>query len=130
MTGKKETDCPFSDALRLLGDRWVLLIIRDLFVDGCCRFSDFQKTIEDINPTTLSNRLKLLEREGLVERRIYSDRPPRAEYHLTEAGRDLKPVLVAMMDWGSKHIGFDKESVRRPPRSAPDAWLRRMGQRS
>ncbi|MEM0923596.1 MAG: helix-turn-helix domain-containing protein [Pseudomonadota bacterium] len=107
------TDCPFTQSLKVLGDRWVLMIIRDLFVDGCCRFSDFQKTIEDINPTTLSNRLKLLEREGLIERRIYSDRPPRAEYHLTEAGRDLRPVLLSMMEWCSKHMGFDPSSVER-----------------
>ena len=118
-------DCDIARALRVIGDKWVLLIIRDLFVDGCCRFSDLQKSIEDVNPTTLSKRLKLLEGAGLIERRIYSEHPPRAEYRLTEAGRDLEPVLRAVMVWGSKHAGFDPEAFREQLR---DSMIRkRMG---
>ncbi|MEM7509119.1 MAG: helix-turn-helix domain-containing protein [Pseudomonadota bacterium] len=111
MTRQSGKDCDIARALKAIGDRWVLLIIRDLFFQGHCRFSDFLKTIDDINPTTLSNRLKQLEDSGLIERRIYSERPPRAEYHLTEAGKDLKPVLIAMMEWGRRHRGIDLDDV-------------------
>ena len=96
-------DCPISAALRVIGDHWTLLIIRDLFTLGPCKFSDLEKSVEGINVTTLSKRLKALEQAGLVERRIYSERPPRADYHLTQRGRDLKPVLLAITDWARLH---------------------------
>lgn len=113
---RKDKNCNIAKALTVIGDRWVLLIIRDLFVDGCCRFSDFQRSIADLNPTTLSNRLKLLESAGLIERVIYSEHPPRADYRLTQAGRDLEPVLRAMIEWGRKHAGIDPEAFRRTAR--------------
>ncbi|MEM8793387.1 MAG: helix-turn-helix domain-containing protein [Pseudomonadota bacterium] len=96
-------DCPVAGALRLIGDHWTLLIIRDLFIDGPCKFSDLEKSVEGINVTTLSKRLKALERAGLIERHIYSERPPRADYRLTQCGRDLKPVLLAITDWARLH---------------------------
>lgn len=115
--------CPMSEALKLIGDRWVLLIIRDLFMHGPCRFSDFEKCITGINPTTLSSRLKKLEDGGLIERRIYNDRPPRAEYRLTEAGKDLKPLLLCLMEWGRKHASIDPASIlkHKAPKSAKGA---------
>ncbi|MEM1275900.1 MAG: helix-turn-helix domain-containing protein [Pseudomonadota bacterium] len=96
-------DCPISAALRLIGDHWTLLIIRDLFLTGPCKFSDLEKSVEGINVTTLSKRLKNLEQAGLIERRIYSERPPRADYRLTQRGHDLKPVLLAITDWARVH---------------------------
>ncbi|MEM0944590.1 MAG: helix-turn-helix domain-containing protein [Pseudomonadota bacterium] len=103
--------CDISNALKVIGDRWALLVIRDLFfaAENCCRFTDFQRTIEGVNPATLSKRLQSLEEAGLVQRKIYTERPPRAVYHLTEAGKDLKPVLLAMMEWGRRHAGPDSQ---------------------
>ncbi|MEM9043458.1 MAG: helix-turn-helix domain-containing protein [Pseudomonadota bacterium] len=96
-------DCPIAGALRVIGDHWTLLIIRDLFILGPSKFSELEKSVEGINVTTLSKRLKALEHAGLVERHIYSERPPRADYRLTQRGRDLKPVLLAITDWARVH---------------------------
>lgn len=111
-------DCDIARAFKLIGDHWVLMIIRDLFLQGGCRFSDFQKSVEGINPTTLSTRLKTLEEAGLISRVIYSERPPRAEYHLTDAGRDLKPVLMAVVDWARVHAQTDPDALLEAGRSA------------
>ncbi|MEM7237268.1 MAG: helix-turn-helix domain-containing protein [Pseudomonadota bacterium] len=96
-------DCPISRALQVIGDHWTLLIIRDLFLHGPCKFSDLERSVTGVNVSTLSKRLKTLEKAGLVERRIYSDRPPRADYRLTRAGQDLKPVMLALTDWARIH---------------------------
>jgi DNA-binding HxlR family transcriptional regulator len=95
--------CPVAKSLELIGDRWTLLIVRDL-LDGACRFQDFQESLKGIAPTVLSQRLKLMEEHGLVERRFYSDHPPRAEYLLTDKGRELGMVVGALAAWGSRHV--------------------------
>ena len=94
--------CPLACALDLLGDRWTLLVIRDLFA-GRSRFSEFQRAPEKIATNILSDRLNLLVERGLVERR----RAPsgkRAVYHLTAKGRTLGPLLATMRDWGLANI--------------------------
>ena len=96
--------CPVARTLDVIGQRWTLLILRDLLVHGGCRFQDFQNSLDGIAPTTLSERLKTLERHGIVERRFYTEHPPRAEYVLTPKGRELGPIVRAMRDWGEKHI--------------------------
>lgn len=103
MTIETGPDCPISRALQVIGDHWTLLIIRDLFLTGPCKFSDLERSVTGINVSTLSKRLKLLEQAGLVERHIYSERPPRADYRLTKRGSDLKPVLFAITDWAREH---------------------------
>jgi DNA-binding HxlR family transcriptional regulator len=95
------SDCPIACTLDLIGDRWTLLIVRDLF-KGRHRFSEFLASDEGIKTNILTDRLKRLERAGLVKRSPYEDRPPRYEYHLTPSGRSLSPVLRAMFDWGRK----------------------------
>lgn len=100
MTEPDRTDCPVARALDLLGDRWTLLIVRDLVLDGPRRFSDLGRTIAGSSPAILSNRLKRLEQAGLIERRFYSQHPPRAEYLLTQKGKNLAPVLGALRDFG------------------------------
>jgi DNA-binding HxlR family transcriptional regulator len=95
--------CPVAKSLELIGDRWTLLIVRDL-LQGACRFQDFQASLKGIAPTVLSDRLKLMEEHGLVERRFYSDHPPRAEYLLTGKGRELGAVVGALAAWGSRHV--------------------------
>ena len=77
-----------------------MLILRDLFLQGPRRFQDFQESLEGIAPNTLSSRLKELEASGVVVRKAYSHHPPRLEYHLSEKGRSLRPVLRALRKWG------------------------------
>jgi DNA-binding HxlR family transcriptional regulator len=100
MTEPDRTNCPVARALDLLGDRWTLLIVRDLVLDGPRRFSDLARTIAGSSPAILSNRLKRLEQAELIERRFYSQHPPRAEYLLTPKGLSLAPVLKALRTFG------------------------------
>lgn len=93
--------CPVARTANLIGSSWTCLILRDLFLQGARRFQDFQDSLSGIAPTTLSDRLRTLERNGIVERRFYSMSPPRAEYLLTPKGRDLGPIILAMRDWGT-----------------------------
>jgi DNA-binding HxlR family transcriptional regulator len=83
--------CPIARTLDIIGERWTILILRDLVC---------------ISPNTLSARLKRLEDAGIVERRFYEQHPPRAEYLLTEKGKDLRPVLRALLDWGQHHTKY------------------------
>jgi DNA-binding HxlR family transcriptional regulator len=98
------SDCPIACTLDLIGDRWTLLIVRDLF-KGKNRFSEFLGSEEGIKTNILTDRLKRLEWAGLVRRSRYQDHPPRYEYHLTPAGRSLSPVLKAIFTWGRGWTG-------------------------
>jgi DNA-binding HxlR family transcriptional regulator len=95
--------CPIARSLDFIGDRWTILILRDLNRFGPRKFQDFERTLSGISPNTLSARLKRLEDAGIVERSFYEQHPPRAEYLLTERGKDLKPVLNALFAWGERH---------------------------
>jgi len=94
--------CPVAKTLEVVGERWTMLLVRDL-LRGPRRFQDFQASLTGIAPNVLSDRLKLLEEHGVVERWFYSQHPPRAEYLLTEKGRDLSIVVAALASWGSRH---------------------------
>ncbi len=107
---ERKVRCPVASTLDLVGDRWTLLIVRDL-LRGRTRFSDFRDAVEGIPPSVLSDRLKTLEREGIVSRRFYSDHPPRAEYLLTAKGHELGPVVGALSRWGEKYAEHDLELV-------------------
>ena len=96
-------DCPVARTLDLIGERWTALLLRDLLLHGPRRFQDFQTSLAGVAPNTLSARLKSMEDDGLVERVLYNERPPRLEYVLTERGRSLGPVIRAMREWGMKH---------------------------
>jgi DNA-binding HxlR family transcriptional regulator len=89
--------------LDVLGDKWTLLVVRDLF-RGCSKYADFLASPESIPTNLLADRLKKLEKEGLVLRRPYQDRPPRFSYALTGKGRDLWPVLEALGQWAHRHV--------------------------
>ena len=91
--------CPVARTLDLVGDRWTILILRDLAF-GDRRFVDLQASLAGIAPNLLAARLRGLEADGLVGRVVYADRPPRARYALTERGRDFIPVLRALADFG------------------------------
>lgn len=98
--------CPVARTLDVIGERWTILILRDLMVSGPRRFQDWERSLAGISPNTLSTRLKRLEEAGIVERRIYEQHPPRAEYILTEKGNELRPVLGALFEWGKRHTRF------------------------
>ena len=104
--------CPVAGALDILGDAWTLLVIRDLMFYGRHRFADFLASPEHIATNILAERLQRLERCGVIERRRYSDRPVREEYHLTRRGRDLLPVLRELISWGKRHV---PGTAKRPP---------------
>ena len=95
--------CPVAKSLEIVGERWTLLLVRDL-LQGPRKFQDFPASLPGIAPALLSERLKLMEEHGLVTRRLYSEHPPRAEYTLTEKGRDLGVVIGALASWGSRHV--------------------------
>ncbi|MGD2132915.1 MAG: helix-turn-helix domain-containing protein [Maricaulaceae bacterium] len=104
MTGKKNLPlCPITRTAAIIGSRWTAQILRELLGAEARRFQDLQDAIDGIAPGVLSNRLKMLEDAGIVERRFYESHPPRAEYLLTEKGREMKGVIGAMRDWGAKH---------------------------
>jgi len=102
--------CPIARSLERVGEWWSILILRDAFL-GSTRFDQFQKSL-DIAPNMLTRRLNALVESGLLERRLYSERPPRHEYVLTERGRDFRPVLWALLAWGNKHFAPEGPSVQ------------------
>lgn len=95
-----ETTCPVAAALDAIGERWSILILRDLMKNPSRRFQDLQDSLRGCAPNTLSARLKDLEEKGLVERRLYEQHPPRLEYVLTSRGRAAAPVVRALRAWG------------------------------
>jgi DNA-binding HxlR family transcriptional regulator len=96
-----DMECPIAHALEHVRDPWGMLIVRDA-LHGLTRFDEFQRSLE-ISTSSLTRRLNELVDAGILEKRAYSDRPPRHEYLLTPAGQDLKPVVVALAAWGMKH---------------------------
>ncbi|MBB2806431.1 transcriptional regulator [Xanthomonas sp. LMG 8993] len=108
MNSKNASDslCPIARSLTFLGDAWTMLILRDAN-SGLTRFDQFRQSL-GIAPTMLTKRLATLTEERLLEKRLYSTRPPREEYVLTQAGRDYLPVLFMIGAWGRKHRGEGK----------------------
>lgn len=96
-----EEPCSVARTSAVIGDRWTVLILREAFT-GARRFDDFQAAL-GISRTIVTDRLALLTGEGVLERIAYQDRPPRFEYRLTDKGRELHPVLLAMFHWGDRH---------------------------
>lgn len=101
-TDEPRSGCPIAATLDIVGDRWTLVILRDLFI-GKKRYSEFLTSPERITTNILADRLDLIERVGLATRKAYQERPKRYEYALTEKGRDLLPVLQAMSRWANRH---------------------------
>lgn len=94
--------CPVETTLVLMGDRWKLLIVRDLLT-GKKRFSELKRSLAGISQKVLTQHLRRMEQSGLVNRKVYAEVPPRVEYSLTEIGRRLKPIHNAMWKWGSMY---------------------------
>ncbi len=102
----QQQNCPVAQTLAMIGDRWTLLIIRDAFL-GLSRFEQFQKSL-GITRHVLAERLKRLVEEGILEKQSYIDRQQRFEYVLTAKGRDLKPILMAIVEWGEQWTDAEK----------------------
>ena len=111
----RRSRCPVACTLDVLGDRWTLLVVRDL-IRGKRRFAELVESPERIPTNILSDRLKRLVSLGVIQSRRYSDHPPRLEYQLTAKGEDLRPVLRAMVEWGITHAG-GRMPPPIPPRS-------------
>jgi DNA-binding HxlR family transcriptional regulator len=94
--------CPVETTLLLIGEKWKVLILRDL-IDGTKRFGELKKSIGSISQKVLTQQLRTMEEDGLLERKVYAEVPPRVEYTLTEAGLSLKPILDSMWDWGEQY---------------------------
>jgi DNA-binding HxlR family transcriptional regulator len=103
--------CPIESLLEILEGKWTLLLLHHLF-NGVKRFGELRSTLHPISPKTLTDRLRLLEERGIVTRTIYSEVPLHVEYQLTERGRRLEPVFIAMRVWvQSEDSGQKNESV-------------------
>jgi DNA-binding HxlR family transcriptional regulator len=121
VTVELRSDCAVAATLDLVGDRWTLLIVRDLLFGGELRYGEFLTAAEGIPTNTLADRLRKLEAAGLVSKELYSEHPPRARYRLTKRGRALGPVLDALADWGVANVAGtrrlgDFSGPRRGPR--------------
>lgn len=94
--------CPVEMTLHLIGNRWKVLILRDL-LEGTKRFGELKKSVGSITQKVLTQNLRDMEESGLVIRKVYAEVPPRVDYTLTELGYSLKPVLDSMIEWGTSY---------------------------
>lgn len=101
-TTKELPACPVETTLMLIGDKWKVLILRDL-MPGTKRFGELKKSVGNVSQNVLTSQLRDMEANGLVTRQVYAEVPPRVEYSLTDLGRSLKPILDAMWTWGEEY---------------------------
>ena len=101
-TTKELPACPVETTLMLIGDKWKVLILRDL-MPGTKRFGELKKSVGNVSQKVLTSQLRDMEANGLVTRQVYAEVPPRVEYGLTDLGRSLKPILDAMWTWGEEY---------------------------
>ena len=103
MTDKHRSQCPITSLLDIVGDRWTLVILRDM-INEKSRYSDFLASPERITTNILADRLTKMAAHGLTTKQLYQQRPKRYEHLLTQKGRDLLPVMQAMSRWSNKHL--------------------------
>lgn len=101
-TVKELPACPVETTLTLIGDKWKVLILRDL-LPGTKRFGELKKSIGGVSQKVLTAQLRDMEEKGLVNRKVYAEVPPKVEYSLTDLGHSLKPILDALWDWGKEY---------------------------
>jgi DNA-binding HxlR family transcriptional regulator len=99
---EQHTTCPVERSLRIIGNKWTMLIIRDL-LNGTKRFGELQKSLQGISPRTLSQRLVELECDGIIRKKVYPEIPPRTEYSLTDKGMGLSAILADMIKWSEQY---------------------------
>jgi len=105
MKGMKK--CPVDNTSKLIGKKFTVLIVRNMMMNNQTRFNQFIESVQGINPKTLSTRLKVMEKNGLIHRKIYHETPIRIEYYLTEKGKALKPVLDQMAAFSTQYCAND-----------------------
>ncbi len=98
-----ENNCPVEVTLQLIGNKWKVLILREL-LDDTKRFGELSRGINGISQKMLTQQLRQMEKDSLVNRKVYAEVPPKVEYSLTREGRSLEPVLEAMSQWGKKYL--------------------------
>ena len=103
LTKDELPECPVATTVQLIGNKWKLLILRNLIYNGTQRFTDFVKTIPGISKKVLTDNLRALEDDGIIEREVFAEVPPRVEYSLSDLGKTLKPVLDALQIWGADY---------------------------
>ncbi|MDE6565750.1 MAG: helix-turn-helix transcriptional regulator, partial [Clostridia bacterium] len=103
LTREELPECPVATTVQLIGNKWKLLIIRNLVYNEKQRFSDFLKSIPAISKKVLTDDLRALEEDGLIIREVFAEVPPRVEYSLSSLGKSLKPILDAMFAWGTEY---------------------------
>jgi DNA-binding HxlR family transcriptional regulator len=116
----RRSDCAIAGSLDIVGDRWSLLIVRDLLFSDSLRYGDLAASHEAIPTNTLADRLRRLEDAGIISRERYSEHPPRYAYRLTARGRALGPVLDALARWGTTHLPGTRR-LNALPATAPKA---------
>jgi DNA-binding HxlR family transcriptional regulator len=99
---KKNVSCPAESTLKILGGRWKLMLLREL-CSGLSRFGELKRKLKGISEKVLAQHLRELERDGIIQRKVYAEVPPKVEYALTPSGKTLKPILDAMHEWGLNH---------------------------
>ncbi|MBT3400867.1 MAG: helix-turn-helix transcriptional regulator [Rhodospirillaceae bacterium] len=114
--------CSIARTLELVGDKWTLLVVRDLLWHGKHTFQALQGSAERIPTNMLAERLRRLMSWGLVRREPYQDRPVRYGYYLTEAGWALEPVLLQVMQWGHRHLDGDWYDPEKSGRNGDSEW--------
>lgn len=105
---KELPPCPVETTLMMIGDKWKVLIIREL-LPGTKRFTEIRRSIDGVSQKVLTQKLREMEADGLLERRVYAEVPPRTEYSLTDLGSSLRPVLDSLEDWGWSYKRYCKE---------------------
>lgn len=103
LTREELPECPVATTVQLIGNKWKLLIIRNLVYNDKQRFTDFTKSIPAISKKVLTDNLRALEDDGLIEREVFAEVPPRVEYSLSKLGNSLRPIFDAMQDWGTEY---------------------------
>ena len=102
--------CSVEATLSVIGGRWKPVIIFHLMEDGIVRFNALKKSIPGVTQRMLTNQLRELEADGVVHREVYAEVPPRVEYSLTDYGKSLEPIMLAMRDWGAEHMAAKTRS--------------------
>ena len=129
----RRSPCPVAGALDLLGDKWTLLVVRDLFA-GLKRYGEFANSMEKIPTNLLAERLKRLEHAGLIASSAYQDNPPRYEYTLTAKGEALRPMMREIVNWGRRHLAgtMVRAEATGNPADSPflPAWIRLPARRT
>ena len=101
----QQTQCPVEMAVNLVGGKWKLVILYQLVTHGTRRFNELRRALPTITQRTLTRQLRELENDGLINRKVYAEIPPKVEYSLTDTGRSLHPVLLQLQDWGLSYMG-------------------------